>query len=109
MNELRSQVYTLTPEIIFPTINKFRIPIDYLASLFSAGDSSVIKRVLQKLVAMRTYMRSKQLNKPISESILQEAEMTEEIAEEMYRLSARSEERRVGKECRSERKKNHEI
>src|SRR5690625_2664281 len=88
MNALGGQVDTLSPEVIFPTINQFRIPIDYLASLFSAGDSAVIKRVLQKLVAMRTYMRAKQLNKPINESILQEAGMTEDIAEEMYRLSA---------------------
>src|SRR5699024_7384779 len=69
-------------------INQFRIPIDYLASLFSAGDTTVIKKVLQKLVAMRTYMRSVQLGKSFNPSILKEAGMTEETTKELYELSA---------------------
>src|SRR5690625_3123787 len=88
MNALGGQVDSLSPEVIFPTINQFRIPIDYLANMFSAGDSEVIKNVLQKLVAMRTYMRSVQLGKSFDKSILTEAGMTEEIAKEMYELSA---------------------
>src|SRR5690625_1789793 len=88
MNTLGEQVNTLDPNVIFPTINQFRIPIDYLASLFTAGDSDVIRKVLQKLVAMRTYMRAKDLNKPFDESVLKEAGMTVEVAEEMYQLSA---------------------
>src|SRR5699024_2212453 len=88
MNALGEQVNTLDPNVIFPTINQFRIPIDYLASLFTAGDSEVIKKVLQKLVAMRTYMRYKELDKEFDRSILEMADMTEEMAEEMYQLSA---------------------
>ncbi|HLS07061.1 MAG TPA: 4Fe-4S dicluster domain-containing protein, partial [Bacillota bacterium] len=88
MNALGGQVNTLSPEVIFPTINQFRIPIDYLASLFTAGDSNVIKRVLKKLVAMRTYMRYKQLDKSYDTSLLENAGLTEQMAEEMYELSA---------------------
>jgi len=88
MNALGGQVDSLRPEVIFPTINQFRIPIEYLANLFTAGDTEVIKNVLQKLVAMRTYMRSVQLNKPMDESILKNAGMTEQSARELYELSA---------------------
>src|SRR5690625_6531756 len=88
MKPFGEQLNSLDLNVIFPTINQFRIPIDYLASLFTAGDSEVIKKVLQKLVAMRTYMRYKELNKEFDKSILEEADMTEEMAEEMYQLSA---------------------
>ncbi len=88
MNALGGQVDSLSPDVIFPTINQFRIPIDYLANMFAAGDSDVIRNVLEKLVAMRSYMRSVQLDKPFDKSILERAGMTEEIAEEMYKLSA---------------------
>src|SRR5690625_4001324 len=88
MNALGGQVNSLSPDVIFPTISQFRIPIDYLASLFTAGDTNVIKNVLQKLVAMRTYMRHKQLNKSYDVSIIKNAGLTEEMAEDMYELSA---------------------
>lgn len=88
MNALGGQVDHLTPDIIFPTINQFRIPINYLAQLFTAGDTEIVKKVLQKLVTMRIYMRAKELNKPIDDAILQEAGMDEQTVEEMYRLSA---------------------
>src|SRR5699024_7362586 len=53
MKPFGEQLNSLDPNVIFPTINQFRIPIDYLASLFTAGDTEIIKNVLKKLVAMR--------------------------------------------------------
>ena len=38
-----------------------RIPVEYLASLFSAGDTERIKIVLRRLAAMRTYMREEEM------------------------------------------------
>src|SRR5699024_12213209 len=88
MKPFGEQLNSLDPNVIFPTINQFRIPIDYLASLFTAGDTEIIKNVLKKLVAMRTYMRYKELGKSFDHSILEQVGMTEEMAEEMYELSA---------------------
>src|SRR5690625_4358921 len=56
--------------------------------MFSAGDTDVIKRVLQKLVAMRTFMRYKELDKSYDPDVLKNAGLTEQVAEEMYKLSA---------------------
>src|SRR5699024_8665944 len=84
MKPFGEQLNSLDPNVIFPTINQFRIPIDYLASLFTAGDTEIIKNVLKKLVAMRTYMRYKELGKSFDHSILEQVGMTEE----MYELSA---------------------
>ena len=88
MNALGGQIDTLSPNVIFPTINQFQIPIDYLASMFSAGDSQVIRNVLKKLIAMRTFMRADELGKEYDMNLLKEAGMTEEMAREMYHLSA---------------------
>lgn len=88
VNAFGGQIDDLDPNIIFPTINQFRIPIEYLANLFTAGDTEVIKSVLKKLVAMRTYMRQVNLGKEPDTSVLQAAGMTEEIVRDMYELSA---------------------
>jgi len=36
-----------------------RLPVQYLANLFSVGDEQVIRRILRKLYAVRLYMRRK--------------------------------------------------
>ncbi len=45
------------PDDVFPAIEQMRIPVEYLASMFSAGDSERIRVILRKLAAMRMYMR----------------------------------------------------
>ncbi len=42
---------------VFPAIEEMRIPVEYLASLFSAGDTERIRVMLRRLAAMRMYMR----------------------------------------------------
>ena len=42
---------------LFAAIDALRIPIEYLAELFTAGDVAPVDAVLHKLAAMRSYMR----------------------------------------------------
>nr|MDA8261718.1 hypothetical protein [Actinomycetota bacterium] len=49
------------PADVFATIDAMRIPLEYLASLFSAGDVEPVRRSLLKLAAVRTVMRAEQL------------------------------------------------
>lgn len=88
VNAFGGQIDDLDPNIIFPTINQFRIPIEYLANLFTAGDTDVVKAVLRKLVAMRMYMRQVNLGKEPNLEVLEAAGMTEQVARDMYELSA---------------------
>lgn len=87
-NAFAGQIDDLSPNVIFPTIKQFRIPIQYLANLMSAGDTKVIEYVLKKLVAMRSYMRSMNLDKDFDKTILEDAGLTEKSAIELYELSA---------------------
>ena len=42
---------------LFGAIDTLRIPVEYLAELFTAGDTAPVTAVLQRLAAMRSYMR----------------------------------------------------
>ena len=61
----RAQEAKRNPDMIFPAIEEMRLPIQYLASLFTAGDTEPVKKALQKMAMMRSHMRAKATNKPV--------------------------------------------
>jgi nitrate reductase beta subunit len=71
---------------LFGAIEALRIPVEYLAELFTAGDADVVTGVLRRLAAMRAYMREVTLGREPDESIPASVGMTEEEVYEMYRL-----------------------
>ncbi len=73
---------------LFGAIDTLRIPIGYLAELFSAGDPGPVRDVLARLAAMRAHMRRANLGQEPDESIADAVGMTGETIEEMYRLLA---------------------
>jgi len=73
---------------LFAAIDKLRIPIGYLAELFTAGDIAPVDRSLRKLAAMRSYMRGVSIDDVRDESIANAVGMTGREIEEMYRLLA---------------------
>ncbi|WIM99095.1 nitrate reductase subunit beta [Actinoplanes oblitus] len=73
---------------IFHTIRDLRIPVEYLAELFSAGDAEVVGGVLMKLAAMRSYMRARTLDGTVAAELLDGIGMTGDQVEAMYRLLA---------------------
>ncbi len=76
------------PANLFGAIEALRIPIEYLAGLFSAGDTAVVTGVLKKLAAMRAYMRDINLGREPRAEIPASVGMDEELMYEMYRLLA---------------------
>ena len=73
---------------LFAAIDKLRIPVEYLAGLFTAGDTVPVEHSLKKLAAMRSYMRDINLGKEANESIANAVGMSGEEMEAMYRLLA---------------------
>ncbi|GEC22425.1 nitrate reductase subunit beta [Pseudonocardia hydrocarbonoxydans] len=73
---------------LFGAIDALRIPVEYLAELFTAGDPEPVRGVLQKLAAMRSYMRDVTLDRPRDESAAAAVGMTGAEILEMYRLLA---------------------
>jgi nitrate reductase beta subunit len=75
-------------EVLFGAIRALRIPMEYLAELFTAGDVDEIERVLSVLAAMRAHMRNITLEQPQDDSIAASVGMTDQSIREMYRLMA---------------------
>ncbi|GAA1751441.1 nitrate reductase subunit beta [Agromyces humatus] len=73
---------------LFAAIDRLRIPMEYLAGLFTAGDVPAVAGSLRKLAAMRSHMRNINLGEEQDPSIAASVEMTGTEIEEMYRLLA---------------------
>jgi nitrate reductase beta subunit len=73
---------------LFGALDALRIPMAYLAELFTAGDTGVIEDVLRRLAAMRSYMRDISLGRATQPHIPAAVGMTEEEMYGMYRLLA---------------------
>ena len=73
---------------LFGAIDALRIPVEYLAELFTAGDVARVTGVLRRLAAMRSYMRELNLGRPADESIAAAVGMTGQDVQDMHRLLA---------------------
>ncbi|WP_405493231.1 nitrate reductase subunit beta [Nocardia sp. NBC_00511] len=73
---------------LFGAIDSLRIPVEYLAELFTAGDTVPVKDALARLAAMRSYQRNVNLGDPQDESIAEMVGMTGTELDEMFRLLA---------------------
>jgi nitrate reductase beta subunit len=73
---------------LFGAIDALRIPIGYLAELFTAGDPKPVRDVLARLAAMRAYMRDVNLDQPRRPELAEAVGMTTTDIEDMYRLLA---------------------
>ncbi|MGY0019766.1 nitrate reductase subunit beta [Streptomyces sp. cg35] len=73
---------------LFGAIDTLRIPLEYLAEIFTAGDVAPVRSSLEKLAAMRSHMRAINLGDRPDGSIAESVGMGASEIEEMYRLLA---------------------
>ncbi|MGN6088172.1 MAG: nitrate reductase subunit beta [Actinomycetales bacterium] len=73
---------------LFGAIDALRIPLGYLAELFTAGDPQPVRDVLARLAAMRAFMRDINLGRDPQEHIADAVGMTAEEMYDMHRLLA---------------------
>jgi nitrate reductase beta subunit len=76
---------------MFSSLERARMPLRYLASLFAAGNEEVVAAVYRKLLAVRLYMRAQKVG-DVPEAEVQEAlrqgETTAAEAEAIWRLTS---------------------
>ncbi len=75
---------------LFQGLEKARLPIKYLANLFSAGNEEVIEKILRKMLAVRIYKRRQSVEGFIdeaTEAMIESAGTTPEEIEAIYRLT----------------------
>jgi len=75
---------------LFHRLDAARLPVKYLANLFSAGNEAIIREVMHKLLAVRVYMRHKTVRGGVDGDtlgMLNDAGLTVEKAEAIYKLT----------------------
>ncbi len=71
-----------------PDVRSLRIPVRYLANLLTAGKEEPVVLALERMLAMRGYMRSKTIDGVIDESMATRVGLTPQAIEDMYQLMA---------------------
>jgi nitrate reductase beta subunit len=75
----------------FTSLEKARLPLKYLASLFSAGNEEIVKAAYRKLMAVRLHRRSTQvgdLPATLTAKAMAEARLGAADADAIYRLTS---------------------
>jgi nitrate reductase beta subunit len=71
-----------------PDVQSLRIPVKYLANMLTAGDEAPVVTALERMMAMRSYMRSKTVDGVIDEGIAKRVGLEPRMIEDMYKIMA---------------------
>lgn len=90
MGKFDSGKYQNVIDGFFSSLEQSRIPMKYLARLFSAGNVQIIEDVMRKLMAVRYYRRSldlEDLDVVTVSKVMRDANLTPKDADEIYSLT----------------------
>lgn len=71
-----------------PDVRNLRIPLKYLANMLTAGDEEPVAHALERMLAMRAYMRSKTVEGVIDETVAKRVGLDGATIEDMYKIMA---------------------
>jgi nitrate reductase beta subunit len=71
-----------------PDVRSLRIPVKYLANLLTAGEEAPVVAALERMLAMRAYMRAKSIDGVIDTAVAARVDLTPAAIEEMYHVMA---------------------
>ncbi len=75
---------------LFDQLDNARMPIQYLANLFSIGDEEPIRRILRTMLAVRAFKRRQSVDGHVDETtldMLAQVGVSQDRAEDIYRLT----------------------
>ncbi len=71
-----------------PDVRSLRIPVQYLANLLTAGKEEPVVSALERMLAMRAFMRGLSVDGTVNTDVLARVGLTQLQVEEMYRYMA---------------------
>jgi len=71
-----------------PDVRSLRIPLRYLANLLTAGKEEPVALALERMLAMRAYMRSRHVERRENRAVLEQVGLTQAQVEDMYQTMA---------------------
>jgi nitrate reductase / nitrite oxidoreductase, beta subunit len=91
LGRLDNGTYDVKNDSFFSSLENARLPVKYLAKMFTAGNEELIKETYRKLISVRLHKRSEDVGDldfdQVKEAI-KEAGLTSEICEAIYRLTS---------------------
>lgn len=91
VGKMNDGTYESTSENLWGNIEETRLPLKYLANLFSVGDTGKIADVLKKLMTVRYHRRKvtvDDINENIVKAAFDETNYNAEIADAIYKLTS---------------------
>ena len=83
--------YETASKALFPAVDQNRVPVKYLASLFSNGDTQAITDVYEKLLSVKHHRRNETVGDMSDEEVkelMSKAKVTKDVANAIYRLTS---------------------
>jgi nitrate reductase beta subunit len=73
---------------VIPDVSSLRIPVKYLANMLTAGKEAPVIHALERMIAMREYMRARTVDGVNATEILESVGLDEVTLDDMYRIMA---------------------
>jgi nitrate reductase beta subunit len=73
---------------VMPDVRSLRIPVQYLANMLTAGVEAPIVSALERMLAMRSYMRAKTIDGVIDHAVAARVGLAAAQIEDMYQIMA---------------------
>lgn len=73
---------------VMPDVRSLRIPVKYLANMLTAGEEPPVVYALERMLAMRSYMRAKTIDGVIDHGVAERVGLKPAQIEEMYQIMA---------------------
>jgi nitrate reductase beta subunit len=73
---------------VIPDVSKLRIPVKYLANMLTAGEEAPVVTALERMIAMREYMRARNVEGVNATDVLDRVGLDEVTVDDMYRIMA---------------------
>ena len=73
---------------VIPDVKSLRIPLTYLANMLTAGEEKPVRVALERMLAMRAYMRGRHVDGVNNQALLAQVGLSQGMVEDMYRYMA---------------------
>ncbi len=73
---------------VIPDVTSLRIPVKYLANMLTAGKEEPVVTALERMLAMRAYMRARSVDGENATALLERVGLDEHAVDDMYRIMA---------------------
>lgn len=91
MATMENNFYSSTGSSLWNNVDDSRLPMKYLANLFSAGDTELVRNILKKMLAVRIHRRSVtvgDITEKEASRVLQDSGLSAGTADEIFRMTS---------------------